>query len=106
MKFFIREGILDFEIFTFSLADISFQSTVFTTAFTLSSGVTATVEGSINTFGEVAYTISSNGGSFIVDAAYMEFSAQPVPDGGVTVVLLGLSLAAIGVLRTKVGLGL
>lgn len=102
LKFFIREGILDFEVFTFSLADISFQSTVFSTAFALSSGVTATVEGAINASGEVAYSISSNSGSFIVDAAYMEISTQRVPDGGASVLLLGSALLGIAAIRSKI----
>lgn len=105
MKFFIREGILDVEVFTFSLADISFQASVFATAFTLSSGVTATIEGAINATGEVAYSVSSNGGSFVVDAAYMEIASSTnthsIPDNGATVLLFGIALLGVTALNTK-----
>jgi hypothetical protein len=105
MKFFVREGVSDFEIFTISMADITFQASVFSTAFSLSSGVTATVEGSINTSGAVDYAITANSGSFILDAAYMEIEAQPttqaVDDGGITAVLLGSAIFGIAAFRTK-----
>jgi hypothetical protein len=108
MKFFIREGTRDLEVITLSLADMSFQSSVFNSSIILTSGLSATVEGSINAFGEVAYSISSNSGSFIVDAAYMEFTARsspsasyPVPDGGGTLILMGIALVGIAAIHSK-----
>lgn len=107
MKFFLREGTRDLEIVTLSLADLSFQSSIFHGAIVLTSGLSATVEGSINTFGEVAYSIKSNGGSFIVDAAYMQVDAKsgpaayPVADGGATVFLLGVALLGVAAVRAR-----
>ena len=85
--------------YTSELGSQSITHGSFETQLVISEGITATVAGIIDANGYISYTVSASSGSFILDAAYMEITA--IPDGGLTVALLGFGLVGVEGLRRK-----
>ena len=73
----------------------------FSTSLLISEYITAQVMGYIDADGFISYTVAASAGSFVLDAAMMEIVTHRIPDGGLTVALLGFALVSVESLRRK-----
>lgn len=77
--------------------DITKQN--FSTTVLTQNGAEVDIEAALNSLGRVDYTLTAVSGSFVLDAAYMEFKALQVSDGGSVLMALGAALTGLAGVR-------
>ncbi len=100
----------DYDLFNGETVSVTLEGVLFGSSssfnfgtITLNGSVLGTVLAELTDTGVISYTVTRSSGDFYLDSARLDAEAGPraVPDGGLPLALLGVSIAGLSIFRRK-----